>query len=175
MQKRLKSIAWGLVAVLLFIQLFQIDKTNPEPDPAADFLNLEQAPAEVALIMKNACYDCHSFETRYPWYTSVQPVAWWVKGHITEGREQLNFSKWGAYSAKRKDHKLEEMVEMVEEGEMPLKSYTWAHPDARLTSEQRSALIAWFKQTRDKLGYSANENGQSQDHEVEEHQEHEHE
>ncbi|GAB4254163.1 MAG: heme-binding domain-containing protein [Saprospiraceae bacterium] len=175
MKKRMKSILMGLLAVLVVIQFIQIDKTNPEYNAANDFMNIEQPPAEVAEVLKNACYDCHSYETKYPWYTYVQPVGWWVKNHIKEGVKHLNYSKWGEYTAKRKDHKLEEMVEMVEEGEMPLNSYTWGHPEARLTKEQRDALINWFKEVRNRLGYAGGDEGEShRESGEEEHEEHEH-
>ncbi len=175
MKKRMKSIFGGLLAVLVVMQFFQIDKTNPEYNAANDFLNSAQPPAGVAETMKNACYDCHSYQTKYPWYTYVQPVGWWVKNHIEEGREHLNLSLWGGYSAKRKNHGLEEMQEMVEEGEMPLNSYTWGHPEARLTGDQRNALISFFKETRDKLGYSGGDDDDDSHGESEEHEEHEHE
>lgn len=173
MKNRKKSILLGLVALLVVIQFFQIDKTNPPYDAANDFMSIEHPPAQVAELLKNACYDCHSYETKYPWYTYIQPVAWWVKGHINGGRKHLNYSRWGEYSAKRKDHKLEEMEELVKEKEMPLNSYTWAHSEARLTDEQRTSLITWFKETRDRLGYSGGENGEG-NREAEEHEGHEH-
>lgn len=173
MKKNLKNILLGLVAVLVVIQIFQIDKTNPPLDAANDLINMEQAPAQVAEVLKNACYDCHSNETKYPWYTYVQPVGWWIKGHIDEGRKHLNYSVWGTYSAKRKDHKLEEMEDLVSKGAMPLDSYTWAHPEARLTDEQRNTLVAWFRETRAKLGYTGGdndeENRRSEEHAGQEH------
>ncbi len=143
-----KKILLGLVAVLIIIQFFRIDKTNPPVDNSQDFMTLTSPPAEVAQIMKDACYDCHSHETAYPWYTNVAPVSWWIKKHINEGREHLNFSIWGTYTAKKADHKLEECYEEVEEGEMPLNSYTWAHAEARLTDTQREQLVSWFKSLR---------------------------
>lgn len=144
----LKKILLGLVAVLVIIQFFRIDKTNPPVDASQDFMTLTSPPAEIAQIMKDACYDCHSHETAYPWYTNVAPVSWWVKNHINEGREHLNFSIWGTYTEKKADHKLEECYEEVEEGKMPMDSYTWAHAEARLTDTQREQLVSWFKSLR---------------------------
>ena len=144
----LKKILLTLAAVIVILQLFQIDKTNPPADPALDFMNIHNPSSEVAEILKTACYDCHSYKTKYPWYTYTQPLGWWIADHIEDGRDELNFSEWGNYSPRRADHKLEEGIELVEETEMPLPSYTWAHSDARLSDEQRETLISWFKELR---------------------------
>ena len=103
---------------------------------------------EVKTILKTACYDCHTANTRYPWYNNIAPVSYWLDHHIDEGKEHLNFSEWEAYSVKKKDHKLEELIEEVEEGEMPLNSYTWTHKDAKLSEKQKNALIDWAKEAR---------------------------
>ena len=141
-----KKIVLGVVAILLVLQFFRIEKTTVNPNPANDLLVMEQAPAEVTTILKQACYDCHSYESNYPWYTNIAPVSWWIAHHIDEGREHLNFSEWATYSAKRKAHKMEELIEEVEEGEMPLDSYTWVHGEARLTIEQKEALMTWARE-----------------------------
>ena len=104
-------------------------------------------------MLKTSCYDCHSNESIYPWYTNIAPVSWWIKKHINEGRDELNFSEWGNYSARRKDHKLDEIIELVEEGEMPLKSYLITHGDAKISTEQRAKIIEWAKTVREDLGY----------------------
>lgn len=143
-----KRILFVLVLVLIAIQFFSINKENPEFEPSSDFIVMTNPPEEVQSILQSTCYDCHSNKTEYPWYTSVAPVSWWISHHIEEGREHLNFSNWGKYEAKRQDHKLEEVIEMVETGEMPLDSYTWAHEDARLTEEQRKMLIDWAEELR---------------------------
>ena len=117
-------------------QFVPIDKTNPESDPAQDFLALSNPPAHLATIIKDACYDCHSNHSKYPWYSNVAPISWWIKGHINEARKHLNFSDWSTYSTKKANHKLEEAVEMVEEHWMPILSYKLTHPEGRLSSEQ---------------------------------------
>jgi len=127
------------------MQFFPIDKTNPSIDTTKDYITLTQPPANIASLLKNACYDCHANTTTYPWYTSIAPVSWWVKGHIDNGRKQLNFSVWGDYSDKKKDHKIEECVEFVEETRMPLLSYIIAHSEARMSDEERAELVAWFR------------------------------
>ena len=86
-----KKVGWGALILLLLIQVFSIDKTNPPADPQDDFMTLTAPPVEIKTILKNACYDCHSNHTEYPWYTNIEPVSWWVKGHIKNGRRQVNF------------------------------------------------------------------------------------
>lgn len=134
----------GLALLLLVLQFFQIDKTNPESDPTLDFIALEKPDPALAELIEEACYDCHSHHTEYPWYTNVAPLSWWIAHHIEEGREHLNFSTWGNYDIGRKEHKLEECAHEVDEGEMPLRSFTWTHSEARLTEEQVASLVRFF-------------------------------
>ena len=148
-QKLKKYLPWALLVFIIVAQFFRIDKTNPESDPANDFITLNTPPMELASLIKDACYDCHSNHTIYPWYTNIAPVSWWIKGHINHAKEELNFSEWTAYDAKKADHKLEECVEMLGDGKMPLKSYVWLHSEAKMTDEQRAALVAWFESLRD--------------------------
>ncbi|GJM36227.1 MAG: heme-binding protein [Saprospiraceae bacterium] len=143
-----KRIIYIILALLVIIQLFRIDKTNPPVDASQDFVQLTSPPTEIAQLLKSVCYDCHSHETVYPWYTNVAPVSWWIKDHIDHGRKHLNFSVWGTYEPKKADHKLEECYEMVEAKDMPLNSYTWVHGNARLTDAQREQLVTWFKGLR---------------------------
>lgn len=143
-----KKIFIGILAVILIMQFFRIDTSNPKVDPAKDFIALMQPSEEVKGILQNACYDCHSHTTVYPWYSQIAPVSWWLKDHVDEGKEHLNFSVWGDYSAKKADHKLEECAEEVEEGEMPLSSYTWIHGEAKLSDKQRKTLAEFFKGLR---------------------------
>ncbi len=147
MKKRLtkRNILIGIVLLLLLIQLFRIDKTTKPVNPAIDFIALTSPNADLENILKVACYDCHSNQPRFPWYTNIAPVSWWIKHHIDEGSHHLNFSEWGTYTEKRKNHKLEECVEMIEEGEMPMDSYTWMHKEAKLTDAQKRQLVEWFK------------------------------
>jgi hypothetical protein len=157
MKKRftLKNISIAIIFILLMIQSIQIDKTIEPVNPTTDFISVTAANTEVAGLLKTACYDCHSNQPTYPWYTNMAPVSWWIKHHINEGSQHLNFSIWGTYSEKRKNHKLEECIEMIEEGEMPMNSYTWMHPEAKLTDAQKQLLIDWFKAEKAKLNYVA--------------------
>lgn len=143
------KIFLALLAVLVIIQFFRIDKSLPEYNPEDDFFQHHVAKAEVQLLIESTCYDCHSYKTTYPFYSEVAPISWFLADHIEEGREHLNFSTWGSYSAKKAAHKLEECFEEVEEGEMPLWSYTLTHFDAQLTDQERNTLVLWFKSQYD--------------------------
>jgi cbb3-type cytochrome oxidase cytochrome c subunit len=151
----LKRVGIAFIVLFIVIQVFRINKTITPVNEQTDFMAVTQTNPEVATILKNACYDCHSNQPTYPWYTSIAPVSWWIKNHINEGSKHLNFSIWQTYTVKRKDHKLEECVEMIEEGEMPMNSYTWMHPEAKLTDAQKQLLIDWFKAEKAKLNYVA--------------------
>ncbi len=147
MKKKLtvKNISIFLVFLFLAIQSIRIDKTTEPVNPATDFIALTSANTDIANTLKVACYDCHSNQPTYPWYTNIAPFSWWIKHHIDEGSHHLNFSIWGTYTEKRKNHKLDECVEMVEEGEMPMSSYTLMHGDAKLTDAQKQQLVEFFK------------------------------
>jgi len=124
------KVILGLILVLILIQFFQIDKTNPPIDSTKDFEKMETL---------------HSHETTFPSYTKVQPLGWFVRSHVRGGRINLNFSEWGNYTSKQKSHKLQECVEVIEQGRMPMKSYTWMHPNAKLSDKQQSELIELFR------------------------------
>lgn len=139
-----KKIAVGLLALLLAIQFIQPAKNVAEGLSAEDISVVYPAmPQEIHALLQKKCYDCHSNNTTYPWYSYVQPVAWWLNSHIVEGKEHLNFSAFASYDKKKADHKLEEVVEEVTEGAMPLTSYTLIHRDAIVTAEEAIALRNW--------------------------------
>lgn len=141
-----KKIILGIIAIIVILQFFRIDKTNPEVVAENDFITIVQPNENIKTMLKTSCYDCHSNETNYPWYTNIAPLSWWIKHHIDEGREELNFSEWGTFKVKRQKHKLEECFELIEENEMPKNSYLITHGDAKLTPEQKEELINWFKE-----------------------------
>jgi hypothetical protein len=126
------------------------------PDPR-DILAIHPAPPAVEEILRNACYDCHSNTTRYPWYAEIQPLSWWIASHVQKGKKHLNFSTFFDYSVKRADSKLEAAADEVTEGAMPPPSYQLAHPDARLTPEQTQALTDWITVARSRILASAPE------------------
>ena len=144
-----KKILIVVIVAFIVMQFFRIDMSAPQIDVAKDFITITNPSDEVKQLLKSTCYDCHSYETKYPWYSQVAPVSWWLKHHVNEGREELNFSEWGSYDAEKVDHKLEECAEEVEEAEMPLKPYTFTHSEAKLSQEQRETLEDFFIELRD--------------------------
>lgn len=139
-----KRILLGLAVLLVIIQFIRIDKTNPPVDPKLDFAVAARPPAEVVAVIKEACYDCHSHETKYPWYSNIAPVSWWLKGHVNEALEHFNFSTLGILKPEDLKWALGTAAEEIREKKMPLRSYTWMHPEARLTDEQRALLATWL-------------------------------
>lgn len=146
-----QKIIIGIIAVLVLIQLKRIDKENPPIEKTLNFVDLVDTPEPVKKILVKACYDCHTYETKYPWYTNIAPVSWWIEDHIEDGRRHFNLSNWGNYSYKKQDHKLEELIEMIDEKIMPLENYLSMHPEAELTDAQRKLLIEFTKELRTKL------------------------
>lgn len=141
--KNTKRIFIILAAALVTIQFFRIEKNLNTGEQVNHISKQFALSAEVENILKTSCYDCHSNNTVYPWYSHIQPVAWWLQNHVNEGKEELNFDEFATYTPREQYHKLEEAVEMVKEGEMPLSSYTLAHSDARLSQVQKETLVAW--------------------------------
>lgn len=142
MSKRNKIlIAVGLV--LVGIQLVPIPRENP---PVTAEIAV---PAEVRAILEGSCYDCHSNETVWPWYSRVAPASWLVYKDVKKGRDELNFSEWGEYSDRRRNRKLEEVEEKIREKEMPLKIYLPLHPEAALSVADAETLIEWSRSERE--------------------------
>ena len=149
--KFLKKVLFVLFIVFVVAQFFGPEKNQGDLATLEPFLNETNPPEDVHLILKTACFDCHSDYTRYPWYNAITPVNYWLADHVDHGKGELNFSKWAEYSLKRKDHKLEEVMDLVKKKEMPLESYTWTHKDAILSDEQIEKVMAWTKEARMKL------------------------
>lgn len=139
----IKKILLVLLAVFLVMQVIRPKLDNKSGDVTNSIATITSIPGETDQLLKSSCYDCHSNTTVYPWYAHIQPVGWWLDDHVNEGKKELNFDEFTTYSLRRQYHKLEEVVEMVKEKEMPLNSYTWIHKDADLTPEQRQQLISW--------------------------------
>ncbi len=153
MKKILRAVGLLLLATLVIIQFIRPEKnvTKASTAFAGDISTVYHVPAEVDVILKNSCYDCHSNNTSYPWYANFQPVAWWLNDHVVEGKKEVNFSEFASYAPRRKYRKLEEVIEMVEENEMPLASYTLIHREANLTAEQKLSLSNWATAIRDTM------------------------
>lgn len=136
---------------MVAIQFIPVSLNESAETPATDFMQVNRVPERVSGILQRSCYDCHSNHTRYPWYNKIQPVAWFLQGHIQEGKEELNFSDWGLYSQRRQRSKLKSVISQVEAGEMPLPSYTWLHTDAALSEPDKAILIKYITELRDSL------------------------
>lgn len=151
MNSLLSKILFGLALLLIVLQFFGPDTSVSEYDASKDFLSVYQPSQEISAILQSACYDCHSYQTNYPWYSNIVPISWWLQDHIDEGRDEFNLSLWADYTPERADHKIEEAIELVEDEEMPLPSYTWIHSDARLSNTERDELVVWFTSLRSDL------------------------
>lgn len=139
----LKRILIILLIGFIVIQFFRPEKNISAQTSPNDISTLHTVPGDVKLILDKACNDCHSNNTRYPWYAEIQPVAWWLADHVEEGKAHMNFSEFASYNLRKQYHKLEETEEMIKEKHMPLDSYTWMHRDADLTTEEQQTLAQW--------------------------------
>jgi hypothetical protein len=146
-----KILLWTGVIALAAILLINPRLTNPPVAPGSDLMASNSPPAEIATILRNACYDCHSHETKWPWYSHVAPVSWWLVDHIKHARERLNFSDWSHDDARRSARRWRSMGEAVADREMPLPSYLRGHPEARLTDQQRQTFADWSEWEADRL------------------------
>lgn len=146
--KIIKKILILLLVVFVVAQFFGPEKNVGELASIEPFLSETNPPENIKAILKESCYDCHSNVTRYPWYNNITPVNYWLADHVTDGKKHFNMSNWEGLSTKKKDHKFEELIEMVEEKEMPLPSYTWTHTEAKLTDAQIQDMVSWAKQVR---------------------------
>jgi hypothetical protein len=143
MKKIIKFL--GLFLLILFlIQWIPVDRTNPPVKPNEDFAHIFNTPTEVKSLLKSACYDCHSNETKYPNYAKIAPISWAIKEHINEGREHLNFSVWTSFNPDLKKNMLESIVADLEQNRMPMAGYMVYHPEAKLSDAQKQILIRYF-------------------------------
>jgi hypothetical protein len=144
----------GLAVVFLALQAIRPARNLSAAAPFTgkdDITVLYPPPPDVKQILATSCGDCHSNQTRYPWYAEVQPVGWWLAGHIKDARRNLNLAEFGSYTRKRQMKKLEALRDEVRDRAMPLKSYTFLHRDARLTDAQIAALCNWAEAAEDKI------------------------
>ncbi|REE24953.1 heme-binding domain-containing protein [Winogradskyella pacifica] len=146
--KIIKKIGLLLLIVFVVAQFFGPDKNEGDMTSVDAFFTDTNPPEDVKMILKNACLDCHSDSTRYPWYNNITPVNYWLADHVKDGKKHFNMSKWSDYSDKKKDHKLDELIEMVEDKEMPLDSYTLTHGEAKLSAAQIESVVAWANTVR---------------------------
>lgn len=148
--KKFKWIAGILLLFFAGIQLFRPAK-NQGNEQSADISQVVPTPDSIHTLLQQACYDCHSNYTHYPWYAQIQPVGWWLADHVKDGKKELNFHEFGKYTPKRQLHKLKEMKEQITKGDMPLSSYTLMHKEAIWTAAQQQAVINWIDSTSGKI------------------------
>lgn len=151
MKRKLKPVLGVAVLLLIAIQFVPRDHNEGGNKPANDIAGVYRIPVNVGLILKRSCYDCHSNQTYYPWYARLQPVRLMMDNHVREGKAVLNFNDFSRYSARKQRSKLRAISESLDEGSMPLSSYTLLHRDAILSPTDKSLLMNWVKQTSDNL------------------------
>ncbi len=142
--KLLKRILIILLVIFVLIQFYPRPKKNLSGfTSSSDISIVHSIPSTVQQVLKTSCYDCHSNNTVYPWYSKIQPVAAWLNNHIVDGKKELNFSEFGDYSLRRQYRKLGEINAQVKKDEMPLGSYTLIHRDAILNTDQKLLIANW--------------------------------
>jgi len=139
-----------VLAVLLLVAQF-IRPARNAGDTSRDITAAMNVPEDVDIMLRTSCYDCHSNETRYPWYAELQPVGWWLNDHIQDAKRELNFSEFKSFRVRRQYVKLQESAEQLEKNLMPLPSYLFIHTDSRLSEQQKERLISWINASRDSM------------------------
>ena len=145
-KKWFKIIALILLLSFVGIQFIPVKLNEGEAAGPNDISSVFHIPGDVAVILDESCRDCHSNNTRYPWYSRVKPAAWLLEKHVKEGKEELNLSEFASYSTRRQRSKLSSTASQVRDGEMPLRTYLWLHPEAKLTQAEKERLLTWVNQ-----------------------------
>lgn len=143
--KTAKKVFFWILVVFALIQFIPVDKVNKPIDQKLNFVTTQNTPSEIAKLIKNACYDCHSDETVYPKYAQIAPVSWSIKSHVNDGRRHLNFSVWKSYNSDLKKSMLEKSVQTIQNKTMPLPGYAVYHEEANLTPAQQTILKNYFE------------------------------
>ncbi len=151
MKKTLKRIMLILLVAFIIIQFFKPAKNETTIASLNNITTKYNMPENVYSILKTSCYDCHSNNTKYPWYNNIQPVAWWLKNHIDEGKRKINFDEFASYNPRRQYKKFKEINTQIEGDEMPLTSYTLIHGNAKLSKEQKVIVYAWVNAMLDTM------------------------
>jgi hypothetical protein len=142
----LRKILVALLVVLIILQFVPVDRSVPDNwNEEQGLIAMSNPDKEVVQLLETACYDCHSYETNYPWYAYTAPAKWFLQGHVNEGREHVNFSVWGTYPPDDRKAIADEAQEEVEEKHMPISSYLWMHADAKLDPKQEEKLLTFFE------------------------------
>jgi len=143
MGRRSKILGLGILAVVILLQFFQPEPNSAPPDPELDMLEILVLPEPMSELIRKACYDCHSNQTVYPWYSRISPVSWYLNRHIVKGKADMNFSEYGLLEKADKIGMFADFCDVLDAGTMPLQSYVLIHKDARLTQEERENLCMW--------------------------------
>lgn len=143
-KEKIKYLLWAVAVILVSIQFVPVNREMPESDKNKDFLVITQAPENVQEAMRNSCYDCHSNETKWPWYSYIAPISFVIANHVEEGRDHLNFSKWATYDANDYPDILKHINQEIEKGGMPIAGYAMIHTDAKMTDERKELIINWM-------------------------------
>jgi hypothetical protein len=149
--KIFKIIAWLLVLSFVAIQFFPTERNESEIIPKNDFILTNAAPENISNLLQTSCYDCHSNNTKYPWYNKVQPAAWYLEDHIKHAKGELNFNNWDELSDRRKASKLKSIISQIRNDEMPMESYTLIHRDAIFSAEEKQGIIKYMTELKRKL------------------------
>ena len=147
----MKIILLVLLVGFVGIQFFPTSLNQSDTIPRTDFMMVNDVPKQVQSLIKTSCYDCHSNNTEFPWYNKIQPVAWFLEDHVEHGKEELNFNEWKGYSSRRQNSKLKSIISQIEDGEMPLDSYTLVHRDAKLSETEKMEVIAYMNELKQNL------------------------
>lgn len=146
-----KITGWSILAGFIVIQFIRPALNIQSEGATTDFATTWKVSPQVMHPLQHACYDCHSNRTNYPWYASIQPVAWFLARHIRKGKAELNFSTFGSYSTRRQISKLSAIGNSLKDGTMPPGSYSLMHPQARLSKEEQDLIIGWTTRAKDSL------------------------
>ena len=145
MKRIFKKILIIGLFIFLLMQLYQPARNKDDGDVLpSHIMKLYHVPDSIQVIFAATCYDCHSNNTKYPWYSYIQPARFMMERHIRNGKKDLNFSEFGNYSKRRQESKFESIIKQVKSGDMPLASYTILHKNSRLTSTQKETVINWI-------------------------------
>ena len=151
-----RKVLISFLVIFLALQFIRPLRNNGNAESPVDISHFLQVPDSVMAIFKTSCYDCHSNHTNYPWYVNINPVGFWMRSHINDGKRALNFSDLSSFTPKKLDHRLNDIAEQVEEREMPLSSYTLIHRQAKLDAKQIEMIKAWTVDARKQVGFNRN-------------------
>ena len=144
MKKSLKLSLWVIFIVLVGIQFIPVQRNEIEPVTNADFIEHYESPIVIGNIIRASCYDCHSNQTKYPWYSNAQPIGFLLQNHISEGKTELNLSEFGLLSNRMKRTKLKSFLSQIDDDKMPMPSYILLHSEAKLDSRKKTLLVNYI-------------------------------